>query len=113
LRLHLQLKLHVPIPTSVVDVISSEVAAAAAVVAGAAAGILPAVVVSAAIRAAADLVAAAVISAADDLSATVVDLFSLKNQIGPYPPRYIVLLELQDVIRKRGRVPSGRARGCV
>jgi hypothetical protein len=95
------------------------VAAAAAVVAGAPAGILPAVVVSgpaAAIRAAADLVAAAVLSAAYDFSATVVDLFSsspLKNQVGPYPPRYIVLLELKDVIRRRGRVPSGRARGCV
>jgi hypothetical protein len=69
----------IPIPTSVVGVISSEVAAA---------GILPAVVVSgtaAAIRAAADLVAAAVISAADDFSATVVDLCSSSPLLSQKP----------------------------
>jgi hypothetical protein len=37
----------------------------------------------------------------------------LKNQLGPNPPCYTVLAQLQDVSRERGRVPAGRTRGCV
>ncbi len=37
----------------------------------------------------------------------------LKNQLGPNPLGYTIFVQLQDVSRKRGRVPDSRTRGCV